>query len=223
MSDNELSLSDGVREASESAVTVASEAIVVIDLVESTFTSNLFGWYAVGRGLLRELRAAIRRIGADHNIRCMKSTGDGYLVTYGDSTSAELGAIHAMDASLSLLEFLRSRNLDPATPEERSIGIRVAMHFGQVDVIENDREGPDVSYAFRLEGVNREALQDAIDPVPAADLPLRNYILYSESVKSILDRRSYDVDPLRLGLFSFKGFVDWHEVYLIQSDGAKPA
>ena len=96
MSDNDLSLSDGVREASESSVTVASEAIVVIDLVESTFTSNLFGWYAVGRGLLRELRAAIRRIGADHNLRCMKSTGDGYLVTYGDSTSAELGVIHAL-------------------------------------------------------------------------------------------------------------------------------
>jgi hypothetical protein len=27
---------------------VVTEAIVVIDLVESTLTSNMFGWYAVG-------------------------------------------------------------------------------------------------------------------------------------------------------------------------------
>ena len=37
---------------------VATEAIVVVDLVESTLTSNLFGWYAVGRQAIRDLRAA---------------------------------------------------------------------------------------------------------------------------------------------------------------------
>ena len=35
---------------------VVTEAIVVIDIVESTTTNNLFGWYAVGRGIYRDLR-----------------------------------------------------------------------------------------------------------------------------------------------------------------------
>ena len=42
---------------------VATEAIVVVDLVESTLTSNLFGWYAVGRQAIRDLRALIGEVG----------------------------------------------------------------------------------------------------------------------------------------------------------------
>ena len=39
-----------------SVVNVAPEAIAIIDIVQATATSDLFGWYAVGRGLVRELR-----------------------------------------------------------------------------------------------------------------------------------------------------------------------
>jgi hypothetical protein len=48
---------------SEPTPEVATEAIVVIDLVESTLTSNLFGWYAVGRQAIRDLRALIGEVG----------------------------------------------------------------------------------------------------------------------------------------------------------------
>src|ERR1700730_14740168 len=40
-------------------------AIVVVDLVESTLTSNLFGWYAVGRQAIRDLRVLIDRRGRE--------------------------------------------------------------------------------------------------------------------------------------------------------------
>ncbi len=43
---------------------VVTEAIVVVDLVESTLTSNLFGWYAVGRQAIRDLRALIGEVGS---------------------------------------------------------------------------------------------------------------------------------------------------------------
>lgn len=195
---------------------IVAEAIVVVDLVESTLANNLFGWYAVGRALMRDLRTAIGEIGAGHQLRCMKSTGDGYLLSYGDAAAAELGAIHAVQAAVELLERLNARNDNAGTPEEARINVRIVIHFGQVDVVENDREGPHVSYAFRLEAVDREALQDAISAVNPDQLPLRNYVLCSEPVRDILTRRGYPASATRLGLFRFKGFPDWHEVFLLE-------
>jgi len=58
---------------------IVTEAIVVIDLVESTLTSNLFGWYAVGRHSLRDLRGLIGAVGAGGGGRCLKNAGDGCL------------------------------------------------------------------------------------------------------------------------------------------------
>jgi hypothetical protein len=49
--------------ASDSAPEIVTEAIVVVDIVESTKTNNLFGWYAVGRNLLRDLRLLIAQVG----------------------------------------------------------------------------------------------------------------------------------------------------------------
>src|SRR6516164_4497575 len=72
---------------------IVTEAIVVIDLGESTLTSNLFGWYAVGRQSLRDLRTLIGEIAEVRGLRCMRSTGDGYLLTFHDSQSAEMAAI----------------------------------------------------------------------------------------------------------------------------------
>jgi len=63
---------------------VVTEAIVVIDLVESTLTSNLFGWYAVGRHSLRDLRTLVGEVGKSRGLRCLRSTGDGYLLTFYD-------------------------------------------------------------------------------------------------------------------------------------------
>src|SRR5437868_4828766 len=122
---------------------VASEAIVVVDLVESTAASNLFGWYAVGRLLMRDLRALITEIAGSRGLRCIKSTGDGYLFTFGDATAAELAAVNAIESCFELLNSIKERNRK--LPEERAINLRLAVHFGEVDVVENDREGPHVS------------------------------------------------------------------------------
>src|ERR1700751_3522646 len=81
----------------------APEAIVIIDLVESTLTSNLFGWYAVGRHSLRDLRALVGEVGKSRGLRCVRSTGDGYLLTFYDPRSAEMAAIRAVEAGFELL------------------------------------------------------------------------------------------------------------------------
>src|SRR3954464_6020056 len=105
---------------------LASEAIVVVDLVESTTTSNLFGWYAVGRGLMHELRALISTTCDPRGLICMKSTGDGYLLAFRESRSAEMAVVRAVEAAFELLRLIEERN--EKVPDERSINLRVAIH-----------------------------------------------------------------------------------------------
>ncbi len=192
---------------------VATEAIVIVDLVESASTSNLFGWYAVGRSLMRDLRGMIHEVGDARGLQCLKSIGDGYLLAFRANSSAELAVLHAIESALLLLDLVSKRNR--AVPEERVINLRLAVHFGEVDVIANDREGPHVTYAFRLESIDRDALADAFNPIPPEDLPLRNYILCSEEAAGILERRSSLYAITRIGLLKLQGFPGWREVFLV--------
>jgi class 3 adenylate cyclase len=199
---------------------VASEAIVLADLVESTAVSNRFGWYAVGRSLLRDLRALIARTATPRGLACLKSTGDGYLMTFADPESAEVAAVQAVEWAFELLAALGIRN--GQVPEQRRITLRLAVHFGEVDVLQHDREGPHVSYAFRLEAVSRASLATALNPIPPDDLPLADYVLCSEEVAEILTRRAEHRRTLRIGLLKLKGFPGWREVFLVLPNGSGP-
>lgn len=192
---------------------VVTEAIVVIDLVDSARTSNLFGWHAVGRGLLRDLRTLIAKIGQPRGLRCMKSTGDGYLVTFHDAQSAERAVIHAVDTVFELMSHIAARNRD--VPEERTLKLRSAIHFGEVDVVSSDREGPHISYTFRLEAISRASLPEALNPIAPDELPLQNYVLCSEETAEILERRATQWKTISIGLLKLKGFTGWREVFRI--------
>jgi class 3 adenylate cyclase len=192
---------------------VVTEAIVVIDLIESTLTSNLFGWYAVGRHSLRDLRGLIGEVGTSRGLRCLKSTGDGYLLTFHDAQSAEVAAIRAVEAVFGLLSRTALRN--SAVSEERALNLRCAIHLGEVDVVADDREGPHVSLTFRLEEISRASLPAALNPIPPEEFPLRNYVLCSEEVAGILERRSSSWQMTGIGLFRLKGFSGWREVFRV--------
>jgi ActR/RegA family two-component response regulator len=198
-------------------VTIAPEAITVVDIVESTGISSIFGWYAVGRTLIRDLRTLIMSIGKGHGLRCIKSTGDGYLLAYDDpdSRSAELSVVHAVEATFELLDQLATRN--KKVREEQAINVRLAIHFGQVDVIEGDREGPEVSFAFRLEGVDKNALATTRNrKIEPEAFPSENYALCSQQVARIIEKRCHDsFSTFLVGNFELKGFTGSHEVYLI--------
>ncbi len=193
---------------------VVTECILVVDSIESTATSDLFGWYAVGRGLMRDLRSTIVTIGQPLGMRCLKSTGDGYLVTFGDAQSAEMSVVHAATAAFDILGAIEVRNA--LVPEERAIHLRMALHLGQVDVLENDREGPDVSYTFRIESLSTGSLAKAVNPVPIDDFPLRDYVLCSERVVGVLDRRVDHFESKVLGLFKLKGFSGRHDIFQLR-------
>jgi class 3 adenylate cyclase len=201
----------------ESMPQVVTEAIVVIDMVESTLTSNLFGWYAVGRQSLRDLRSLIGEVAESRGLRCLRSTGDGYLLTFYDPQSAEMSAIQAVEAVFELLRrsLLRNQQLS----EERALNLRCAVHFGEVDLVANDREGPHISMAFRLEEISRASLPAALNPIPPEQFPLRNYVLCSEEVAGILSRRTNRWDLESIGLLKLKGFPGWREVFRVLPKG----
>jgi class 3 adenylate cyclase len=192
---------------------VVTEAIVVIDLVESTLTSNLFGWYAVGRQAIRDLRALIGEVGERRGLRCLRSTGDGYLLTFHDPQSAERAALRAVEAVFELLNRAARRNRE--VPEERALNLRCAVHLGEVDIVSNDREGPHVSLAFRLEEISRASLPAALNPIPPEQFPLQNYVLCSEEVAGILSRRASQWEMVSIGLLKLKGFPGWREVFRV--------
>src|SRR5215831_10125778 len=192
---------------------VVTEAIVVIDLVESTLTSNLFGWYAVGRHALRDLRTLIGEVAESRGLRCLRSTGDGYLLTFHDARSAEMAAVRAVEAAFELLR--RSLMRDRQVSEERALNLRCAVHLGEVDVVANDREGPHVAMAFRIEEISRASLPAALNPIPPEQFPLQNYVLCSEEVAGILARRAKRWELTSIGLFKLKGFPGWREVFLV--------
>ena len=195
---------------------IVTEAIVVIDLVESTLTSNLFGWYAVGRQSLRDLRSLVAEVGKVRGLRCVRSTGDGYLLTFYDPQSAEMAAIRAVEAVFELLGRILARNQEVS--EERALNLRCAVHLGEVDVVPNDREGPHISMAFRLEEISRASLPAALNPIPPEEFPLQKYVLCSEEVAGILSRRAALWELASIGLLRLKGFPGWREVFRVLPD-----
>ena len=176
----------------------------------------MFGWYAVGRQVIRDLRALISEVGASRGLRCLRSTGDGYLLTFHDPQSAERAAMRAIEAVFELLNRVAHRNSE--VPEERALNLRCAVHLGEVDIVSNDREGPHVSLAFRLEEISRASLPAALNPIPPEQFPLQNYVLCSEEVAGILSRRATHWELASIGLLKLKGFPGWREVFRITSE-----
>ena len=159
--------------------------------------------------------------GDGRGLRCLKSTGDGYLLAFHDPKSAEMSAVRAIEAMFELLYHVSRRNNE--LPEERALNLRCAVHLGEVDVVANDREGPHVSLAFRLQDISRASLPNALNPIAPEQFPLRDYVLCSEEVAGILTRRDKRWKTLSIGLLKLKGFPGWREIFQVvpRPDAAK--
>ena len=195
-----------------SGIQVTPEAIVVIDMVEATATSDRFGWYAVGRPLKYELRELVERFCEPCGLSCLKNTGDGFLATFRNDGSAEDSVAQAAGSLFSILRELENRN--DREGQHLGINIRASLHFGEVDVLAHDREGPNISFAFRIENVTQADVANALNALPPDDFPLRNYVLCSEQVAGILDADEGAFSTKSVGLFKLKGFAGYHELFL---------
>jgi putative transposase len=84
------------------------------------------------------------------------------------------------------------------------------------------RESEESWKELLLDLKRRGSLANALNSIPPEQLPLRNYVLCSEAVTGILNRRCNRWATESLGLLKLKGFSGWSEVFLV-SLSAKPS
>ncbi|MEW5722396.1 MAG: FHA domain-containing protein [Thermodesulfobacteriota bacterium] len=170
------------------------ETLFVTDISDSTgFISN-YGEKAYLR-FFDAIVMLVTRYGRRDNALFVKCTGDGFLGTFRNTSEALSCAASVMHHFLRLIK---------KYPEYSFTGLRMALHRGEVAVLEDgDRIGQAVHQVCRMEGAQAA---DRTNPRPV-DLPPTNRILISrevlgdigvESKKSIVD----------VGDFTLKGFPD---------------
>lgn len=90
-------------------------------------------------------------------------------------------------------------------------------------MIDSDREGPEISYTFRLEGVDAKALEENVyDPMPLKDFPADDYVVISEKVMKIFTDYHETYEWERIGLLRLKGFHGYHDLYLLRNVSGLP-
>ena len=94
---------------------------------------------------LREHRAVVNPIVADHGGRIVKTTGDGVLLEFPSIVSA-------VECALAVQKLMAERNAD--VPEGRQMFFRIDINLGDVLIEGEDILGDGVNVAARLEGIS---------------------------------------------------------------------
>ena len=181
---------------------VVSEAVLVVDLVDSTQLASRHGDALAmrARNLLerRTLAAAERR-----GVTFVENTGDGCMMTFPS-------VLAAAQAAAKLLRHLRERPPDmaPAAPLE----VRAAVTYGEILLDSRGaRHGAAINKAFRLMSVPVEAFVAVEGEGRLQEIPDRNRIFLDEDAANEL--KSADATFRQVGVCRLKGFSGFHRVY----------
>ncbi len=94
--------------------------------------------------VLREHRAAVDPIIANHGGRIVKTTGDGVLLEFPS-------IVAAVECAIAMQKLMAERNAD--VPEDRRMLFRIGINLGDVLIEGDDILGDGVNIAARLEGI----------------------------------------------------------------------
>lgn len=185
------------------AGTSVTEAILVLDLCNSTDIANRYG-DTFSLNLIKNLTEMVSPIARQEKCRFSKGTGDGFLMTFPDAANA------VRFAQNTLLTVAKHN----AKAEERErINLRFAIHFGEAKVDDQgDRLGVAVSMTFRIEGVKAEGLIPLEGGMTPEEVPSDNRILISENVVKEIQQMQGPQIKL-IGLFELKGITGLHRIY----------
>lgn len=179
-----------------------TEAILVFDLCESSriAAENDHMAYHLKQRLMQIADPVL----AEFGMRFFKSTGDGFLATFG-------AASKALAAAAELEHRIKMRNSRTTNPP---IHYRLALHYGETWGISSggqDIHGNDVNITFRIEGVQVDAF-----PSPQVDLPRKDRILCSEDLLKEIEQRDPDALPSETefcGAANLKGITEPVNIY----------
>ena len=183
----------------------SSEAIVVIDLVNSTSIVTRFGNTFLLM-LKHRLEHQVNEISLRNSAGFSKGTGDGFLLCF-----PSLG--NSVIALREIFEALPTMNRD--LPDGAEIALRGALNFGEVIADrDGDRTGGAIHKTFRLQGLPAASLIESEGGIKREEFPEKNYTLVSEEAISGLTKIQ-GLQSRFLGLCELKGFPGLHRVYQI--------
>lgn len=183
-------------------VEFVSEAILVVDLVNSTHLATHYG-DIVAMNATNAIKERTLTAAEGRGLTFAGDTGDGYFLTFRFVTDA-------VQSAIALLTDLRERppDLSPGPGLEARIGIS----YGQIILDRRSlRHGAAINKAFRIEGVSRESFAQLEGERKICEVPERNRIFLDEDAAQEL--RSGKI-PLRpVGFCRLKGFSGLHRIF----------
>ncbi len=183
----------------------SSEAIVVIDLVNSTSIVTRFGNTFLLM-LKHRLEHQVNEISLRNSAGFSKGTGDGFLLCFPSLANSVI-------ALREIFEALPVMNAD--LPDGAEIALRGALNFGEVIADrDGDRTGGAIHKTFRLQGLPAASLIESEGGIKREEFPEKNYTLVSEEAISGLTKIQ-GLQSRFLGLCELKGFPGLHRVYQI--------
>ncbi len=180
-----------------------SEAILVVDMCNSTDKANLYG-DSLAFKLFNELTDIVKPMCEREKFNYFKTTGDGYMVTFPTTASAK-------NVAVELLKKINSRN--KKVDKKERIDLRFAINIGETRVdIGEDRVGAAVNMTFRVEGVQKDKMMSAPGGIKPDEMPEKNRILLTEQAYINLNSTE-DINARLIGFFELKGFNGLHRIY----------
>ncbi len=191
---------------------ILSEAIVVVDLCNSTNIANKYG-DEFALNLTNILTDAVNPIARRQKVQFMKSTGDGFLVTFPKIKNA---VQFAADLKNKIGKY------NETVEESKRIDLRFAINCGETRIdAKGDRLGVATNMTFRVEGVKAENLIEVEDGIKKEEVPSVNRVFITENV--VEEAEQIEGFKARLvGLFELKGITGLHRIYdLTKENGSK--
>ncbi len=184
------------------------EAILVVDICESSRIMSVYGDEATYH-IKNALEGIMFPVFRDCESTFIKSTGDGFLVTFPHSRQA-------VDAAVRILDGAKKYNEDFGEGPE--IHLRFGIHFGSVRVRpDKDRHGTNVNVPFRVEGLKAKDLIEVEGGMLREDFPLRDRILTTEAVShEISGDGRFKIRYI--GLFELRNITGIHKIYQVVTD-----
>ncbi|MBF0519549.1 MAG: HEAT repeat domain-containing protein [Nitrospirae bacterium] len=188
---------------------IQTEAILVVDLCDSTGIANRYGdQFALN--LTKTLTETAKPISRREQAQFSKSTGDGFLITFPKIRNA-------VNFALDLLREIAKYN--EATEDTAHIDLRFAINFGETRTdAKGDRLGVATNMTFRVEGVKPADLKPLEGGMKPEDMPLVNRIFVTEHVVGEAAKmQGIKVQPV--GFFELKGIAGLHKVFELKCTG----
>ncbi len=192
------------RRGSRGPMNFVSEAVLVVDLVNSTYLATHYG-EAFALRARNTLKDRTILLAEAHGLIYSESTGDGYFMTFPS-------VLHAIRTAVILLKGLRDQppDMSPGPPLE----VRIGISYGEILIDDRGtRHGATINKAFRIEALSHESV---VQKEGGGEVRDRNRIFIDEEAQQELQLAEMSVQPV--GFCTLKGFSGLHRVFEMEWD-----